>query len=802
MTQTGMVEFSASMKPGLASWVSALGVLWAAFALRLIRLTEQNIWWDEGWTLWLSQESLKTIALRTSTDEHPPLHYWLMHGWGHLVGFTAFGGRIFSVLFGVLTLALAYCLGRRVGGARLGLWVMLFLSLARFHVWWSQDIKNYTLSGFFALAGAYCALIIWTSPRPLTRHWVGYIASLAIALYSHYLAALVLLATNLFAGLWLAFNQRVTPQPWRRAFTWGLAQAGVLLAFAPWLWFYLTRASEWPASAIFDFGIFSRLALTLFALGETYQIERFSLSVLAISSIAGLGLTWLSGRYERRAAGAWLGFFLVFVPPLLIYLLALTPVAAFAPKIQARYLLVFLPGYGLLLALGLLRLRSYSRWLSLVALIGILAAQSQSLANYYRSRSLRDDYFTLVNVVNDFAQPGDVVFLHTSNDWPVFLYYLRAPIPWEGLPAGSPALLEAPAAADLVAGIFTRHSAVWMITTPAALQQDPHHWLAQALAHTRPLQYEEVFNDKRLALYASEPRSLNHVPERNFLPQEARTETVAPGLILSGINWPTHTLAGGETLRVVTYWNAHRPTTLTLEAQAAEGEVLIGETLPLNSGERVRQQHTLHFPTNFEGAYRLVIRVETHEYLLGAGYVHRRTPPPLRKPIRYPTDYVLGEGLRLIGYHLPSIWPNPGDPLPLTLFWRADQAISASYKVFVHFVGPDFNLAQNNFLWGQVDNLPLNGEWPTSAWPPGVVLADEYQVPLAPDAPPGCYQIVIGLYDPVTGERLRVFQPDGQALGDAIWLAAIRTPSGEIFLPPASTTTAPIECPSGTPARN
>ena len=61
--------------------LGALGVTLLAFGLRLYRLADKNVWWDEGWTLWLSRLDLVQIALRTANDEHPPLHYWLMHFW-------------------------------------------------------------------------------------------------------------------------------------------------------------------------------------------------------------------------------------------------------------------------------------------------------------------------------------------------------------------------------------------------------------------------------------------------------------------------------------------------------------------------------------------------------------------------------------------------------------------------------------------------------------------------------------------------------------------------------------------------
>jgi 4-amino-4-deoxy-L-arabinose transferase-like glycosyltransferase len=127
----------------------AYGVVLLAFGLRLYRLLDQNIWWDEGWTLWLARFDLVSIALRTAGDEHPPLHYWLMHFWSAGLGSSAFAGRLFSVFFGVLMIAVFYRLARHSGGGRLGILAALLLTLSRFHILWSQDIKNYTLAGFF-----------------------------------------------------------------------------------------------------------------------------------------------------------------------------------------------------------------------------------------------------------------------------------------------------------------------------------------------------------------------------------------------------------------------------------------------------------------------------------------------------------------------------------------------------------------------------------------------------------------------------------------------------------------------------
>src|SRR5512135_2863909 len=102
----------------------AMAITGLAFFLRVYRLADNNIWWDEGWTIWLSRHDLAWIALRTASDEHPPLHYWLVHFWDLVAGgdaaagaptqVQAFIGRFFSVFFGLLTVALLYRIGRRI----------------------------------------------------------------------------------------------------------------------------------------------------------------------------------------------------------------------------------------------------------------------------------------------------------------------------------------------------------------------------------------------------------------------------------------------------------------------------------------------------------------------------------------------------------------------------------------------------------------------------------------------------------------------------------------------------------------
>ena len=89
-----------------------------------------------------------------------------------------------------------------------------------------------------------------------------------------------------------------------------------------------------------------------------------------------------------------------------------------------------------------------------------------------------------------------------------------------------------------------------------------------------------------------------------------------------------------------------------------------------------------------------------------------------------------------------------GDVLHLLTIWRPDQPLDRDYKLFVHIADADGRpLAQ----W---DGLPGMNTQRTSQWPVGEPFRDHTLVRLPDDMPAGSYQVLVGLYDGETGERL------------------------------------------------
>jgi 4-amino-4-deoxy-L-arabinose transferase-like glycosyltransferase len=135
--------------------------------------------------------------------------------------------------------------------------------------------------------------------------------------------------------------------------------------------------------------------------------------------------------------------------------------------------------------------------------------------------------------------------------------------------------------------------------------------------------------------------------------------------------------------------------------------------------------------------------------------------------VQHPLEVNLGNQVELLGYDLDRTSTKPGESLHLTLYWRALADMDASYTVFTHLLDGESR------IWGQKDSVPKAGTYPTTLWVEGEVVADEYEIAVKPDAPPGEYVIEVGIYVPQSGQRLPVLDELGQVQGDRILLEAV-----------------------------
>jgi hypothetical protein len=163
------------------------------------------------------------------------------------------------------------------------------------------------------------------------------------------------------------------------------------------------------------------------------------------------------------------------------------------------------------------------------------------------------------------------------------------------------------------------------------------------------------------------------------------------------------------------------------------------------------------------------LEADTEEpVLIGPVEVPWRAPPLVEVlDIEHPQEAILGDKVRLLGYNIKSGF-RPGDGIHLTLFWQCLKEMDQDYTVFTHLVDGEGR------LWGQQDNPPVDGFYPTTKWRKGEIVRDQYDLTIPLDAPPGEYQIEVGMYMAGTGERLSVLDKAGQVQDNRAMLGQVQ----------------------------
>ncbi len=164
------------------------------------------------------------------------------------------------------------------------------------------------------------------------------------------------------------------------------------------------------------------------------------------------------------------------------------------------------------------------------------------------------------------------------------------------------------------------------------------------------------------------------------------------------------------------------------------------------------------------------------------------TPPQVAadRTLR-PVNASFADGLRVVGYDLPQgAALHPGDPLPLTLYFTADQPISGDYTLFLHLVD------STDRLLYQYDGVPFHGRHPTRQWQPGQIFADSYLITVPTTVhTESLASLIVGFYEyEAPTKRLSAYATDGTTIGDRLLLGQIRLLAGDV--PRAETVAAPL----------
>lgn len=772
----------------IAAIVLVSPILVLALFLRIYLLEDKAVWWDEAISAWTARKSPLDIILYQAGSVHPPLHYLVLHYWGLVAGESEFALRYLSALFGVASVAVLYRLGREFFGQFAAVSVALLLAVSRFHVWWSQEIRMYSLAVLLGIVSLYLLLLALRDDK--WSYWVLYSVTTIAALYTLYLNALTVVAQNV-----LAVALAVAPLAGRRKsirwlVKWAAVQAIILLAYSPWLYLLVTHASSRPSSDIptLGFALFWQVYATAISLGVDINIGDYAYLLPLPLLLAALGILGAILDRQRRHLGLMLLLYLT-IAPALIYALSLPTSVFYTPLVHSRYFLYLVPAFLLAVVWGVALVWRKLAPLGFALLATLAAITFYFTTGYYSDRFMQDDYHAMAATIDAYAEPSDAIVLYPDTDWPIFLYHYKGSLPHYDI--GQAIDMTPEWVDDTLSPVLKEHQRLWLVSSVKSLDSDPERYvLAWLSANAQPV-LDQEYSETRLTLYERPGRSQQSVRLLKPNPVHPLDEARVGGIDLIGFDqWLSRAPSGG-TVHLSLYWRPQDSARYdySLAMVDAAGTAICDQPVHLEGyveGQGpLRSENAIVIPASAPGGnYHWQLRAtERGSNAFSGSFDFGRIEvvgmsnslaapqnPGGPTEIEHRREVTLGDDVLLLGYDLQPATGEvlkQGDVVHLTLYWQRQRQITTSYTVFVHLLGETTNPVRKNLIWGQKDSIPVDGQAPTTGWGPNDIIVDRYEIQLDNDAPPGHYTLETGMYQRATGQRIEAFE-GGEQIGDRV----------------------------------
>ncbi len=420
----------------------------AAFALRLYRLGAEGLWYDETVSLFLARQDLVALTRHTAGDIHPPLYYYLLHFWGQFAGWSEFPAAFLSLFFGVVLIALVYRVARAWFDQTVALIAALLVAASPYNLWYSQEVRMYTLGAVLGLASTYFFVRLFSRQSSvasrqmiLSRDFVAYAVLSALGMYTLYYFAFLLVFQNLVALVWLLRPSLLVPRTLRFTFhalqIWIASQLAIVLLYLPWLPIAFRQATDPPVPPWRGFTALPNVLAESFsalALGQSLSFDMTWPILLFIAAVLIFAL-WRGNHLITSHYPLTTGFFLlgyIFIPLLVIFAFSL-----WKPLYHVRYVFIYSPGFYILWALGLarvFRLRiEYRKYATSILAGGLLLGAAIGYSDYnFWFHSPDDDLRGAVRYLAAHWRPGDAILINAGYTYVAFDYYFDQPVAWRG----------------------------------------------------------------------------------------------------------------------------------------------------------------------------------------------------------------------------------------------------------------------------------------------------------------------------------------------------------------------------------
>lgn len=433
-------------------------LIMASYALRLHELTRQDIWWDEARNIDVALRPFGQVATAPELDIHPPVYFWLLHGWLRLMrvahgmepALIAFAARYASVWAGVAGVGLLFALAAGASNRRAGLLAAAVGALSPFWLAESQEARMYTL-GFALLTGAALALYRSIGAEDVGESGVGaalrrrrfvlaaFVVLSALALLTHYNAVFIVAAWFLWWGVVVLLRRGQA-----RHVELGVAAAAGLAIFALVLPATPIALRQIPGYANPNLVVpsaaeYLRQNWQAYLGGYAFGAEMLGGSSaawlwgVAALAIAGIILSVMGGQSATcRRERLRLSLLVFWVAGgLVLYYIAVLDRGAF----NVRYSSFITPALYALLGAGLAGWgRRVSAAYPLAAVLLLVGFAPAIRADLYDEGFAREDITGVTRWLREHAGPNDVIFV--DQKYPFGFYYERFAIDAGEQPTG------------------------------------------------------------------------------------------------------------------------------------------------------------------------------------------------------------------------------------------------------------------------------------------------------------------------------------------------------------------------------
>jgi uncharacterized membrane protein len=463
-----------------------------AYGLRVLGLTSESLWIDEGYSLALANHNLFEIVHGTAVDQHPPFYYVLLHFW-LLIGKSVFHLRYSSVLIGTVGVAIIARIGRMVMKSEVGAAAALLLSLSPVHIWYSQEARMYIL------LAPLTALSVWMLWRILhgKSGWLLYGLSTLLSLYTHNFAIFIILFENIFVFYWWLKTHSS-----RFLYRWGGMQILLMVLFAPWVPIIIRQVRSHNMSWIHPPTLASvRDTLVWMILGRA-GIQRQAYLSAIVLGIVTLMISWSFWNAYQEGRLANLRFMLLWF---LLPFVLIVAISYKYPIYQSKQFLIVLTPLCLVLAAAFLDLNLVIRLILVLTLSFFVVGSLKSLYTVNTKHGWRE----AGKYIDRNYETGDALYLNPAAGIFTLEVYLNQTIPHDGYPLDYDIIRGGGWAGEIVTEsiaekaidkLASQHNRIWLVEFGPRFW-DPETHLSERLEYWGRVIEDRSFRGVRVRLY-------------------------------------------------------------------------------------------------------------------------------------------------------------------------------------------------------------------------------------------------------------------------------------------------------------